>query len=105
MRTMRLSLAIFCLAGGPLVAQERLAIKGGKPEKEAIQLAETVDRDRAAFIKQYFGADWFDRHRFHLMVNSTIGEAAAVETILNSIALFERQRLPSAPSAQQPVAS
>src|SRR5438552_409050 len=30
MRTMRFSLAILCLAGGPLVAQERLAIKGGK---------------------------------------------------------------------------
>jgi cytidylate kinase len=78
---------------------------GGKSEKEAVQLADTVDRDRAAFIKQYFAVEWPDRHRFNLMLNSTIGEAAAVETILNSIALFEKQRMPSAPSAQQSVAS
>jgi cytidylate kinase len=78
---------------------------GGKGEKEAVQLADTVDRDRAAFIKQYFGVEWPDRHRFNLMLNSTIGEAAAVETILNSIALFEKQRIPSAPSAQRSVAS
>jgi cytidylate kinase len=58
---------------------------GGKSESEAIHLAETVDRDRAAFIKQYFGVDWPDRHRFHLMLNSTMGEDAATETILNSI--------------------
>ena len=30
----------------------------GKSEQEAIQLAETVDLDRAAFIKQYFGVEW-----------------------------------------------
>ncbi len=78
---------------------------GGKNEREAVQLAETVDRDRAAFIKQYFGVEWFDRHRFHLMLNSTIGEAAAVETILNSIALFEKQKISPGTSVQQPVAS
>ena len=78
---------------------------GGKNEKEAIQLADTVDRDRAAFIRQYFGVEWPDRHRFHLMLNSTIGEEAAVETILSSIALFEKQKIPSSPSAQRSVAS
>src|SRR6202167_5859892 len=71
---------------------------GGKNEAGGGSLAEDVDRDRAAFIKQYFGVEWFDRHRFHLMLNSTIGEAAAVETILNSITLFEKQRIPVAPS-------
>jgi cytidylate kinase len=77
----------------------------GKSEREAMQLAETVDRDRAAFIKQFFKVEWPDRHWFHLMLNSTIGEAAAVETILNSIALFEKQRSHSKSSAPQKVAS
>src|SRR5579872_5536794 len=45
----------------------------GKSEKEAIELAETVDRDRAEFIKKYFDIDWPGRHRFHLMVNSGMG--------------------------------
>lgn len=63
----------------------------GKTESDARQLAETVDRDRAAFIEQYFAVEWPDRHRFHLMINSTIGEEAVVETILNGIAMLDRR--------------
>jgi len=62
----------------------------GKGRSEAVELAETVDRDRADFIKQYFGVEWPDRHRFHLMINSTIGEEAAVETVLNGVAMLEK---------------
>jgi len=64
----------------------------GKPEKEAVQLAETVDRDRAAFIEQYFAVEWPGRHRFHLMINSAIGEDAVVEMILDGIALCDKQK-------------
>jgi cytidylate kinase len=64
----------------------------GKGEKEAIELAETVDRDRADFVKQYFDLEWPDRHRFHLMVNSGMGEDVAVETILDAVALCAKQR-------------
>ena len=64
----------------------------GKTEKDAIELAETVDRDRAAFIKQYFDVDWPTRHFFHLMINSTIGDEAVVQLILNGVAAtIERQ--------------
>jgi cytidylate kinase len=69
---------------------ERLR-KTGKSHEEAVQLAETVDRDRAAFIKQYFGVEWPARQFFHLMVNSTIGEEAAVATILDGVAAFDKQ--------------
>jgi cytidylate kinase len=65
---------------------------GGKSEQRAVELVESVDRDRADFIKQYFGVDWPDRYRFHLMINSAVGEDAAVETILNWVALFEKRR-------------
>ncbi len=58
----------------------------GKTEREALDLAETVDRDRAAFLKRYFGLTWPSRHLFHLMVNSGIGDDAAVETILDAAA-------------------
>jgi cytidylate kinase len=64
---------------------------GGKGEREAAELAETVDRDRADFIKRYFGVEWPDRHRFHLMINSTVGDEVAVETILNGVALSQKQ--------------
>ena len=63
----------------------------GKTQDEAIQLVESVDRDRAAFIKQYFDVDWPTRHFFHLMINSTIGDDAVVQTILNGVAAFEKQ--------------
>jgi len=63
----------------------------GKTEEDAIELAETVDRDRAAFIKQYFDVDWPTRHFFHLMINSTIGDEAVVQMILNGVAAFEKQ--------------
>jgi cytidylate kinase len=56
----------------------------GKSEAEAIQLTETVDRDRAAFIKQYFNVDWPTSQYFHLMINPTIGDEAVVRTILDA---------------------
>jgi cytidylate kinase len=63
----------------------------GKSEEEALELAETVDRDRAAYIKQYFGVEWPPRYLFHLMINSTLGDEVAVQTILNSVALLAKQ--------------
>jgi hypothetical protein len=51
-----------------------------------------VDLDRAAFIKKYFNVDWPERHRFHLMVNSNLGDGVAVETILDALARYAKQR-------------
>ena len=58
----------------------------GRSEKDARESAETVDRDRAAFIKRYFGLEWPSRQLFHLMINSGIGDDVAVETILDAAA-------------------
>lgn len=63
----------------------------GNSEQKAAALAEGVDRDRADFIKQYFGVEWPDRHRFHLMINSALGEDLAVEMILNVIDVQNRR--------------
>lgn len=75
----------------PFEAKVRRLQESGKTEADAIQLAETVDSDRAAFIKQQFGVDWPSRYFFHLMVNSTMGDEAVVQTILNGVAAFEKQ--------------
>jgi cytidylate kinase len=85
----------------PFEAKVRRLQAGGKSESEAVHLAETVDRDRAAFIKQYFGVEWPDRHRFHLMINSAIGEEPAVNTILDSIARLDKQDVGSDSLTQQ----
>lgn len=76
----------------PLDEKIRRLQANGKSHDEAIQLAETVDRDRAAFIKQYFGVEWPDRQRFDLMINSTMGEEAAVDIILKSVELFQKTK-------------
>jgi cytidylate kinase len=64
---------------------------GGKSEAEAVELAETVDRDRAAYIKQHFDVDWPTREYFDLMINSTMGDERVVEIILHSVALLLQQ--------------
>jgi cytidylate kinase len=64
---------------------------GGKSESEAIDLAEAVDRDRAAYIKQHFDVDWPTREYFALMINTTMGDERVVETILHSVALLVQQ--------------
>jgi cytidylate kinase len=63
----------------------------GHSESEAAELAETVDRDRASYIKSYFGIDWPTRYLFDLMVNTMAGDEVVVETILNSVALLTKK--------------
>lgn len=67
----------------------RLAENGTEPA-EAARLVETVDRDRADFIKKYFDKDWPSRSLYQLMINSQIGDEAVVQTILNGIAMLEK---------------
>lgn len=62
----------------------------GKSEQEAIQLAETVDLDRAAFIKQHFGVEWPARQYFHIMINSAIGDEPVVQMILDGMEVFQK---------------
>jgi len=76
----------------PFQERVRRLRAAGKSEKEAIELAETVDRDRANFIEKYFKVEWPGRHRFHLMVNSGMGEDVAVEVILDTVTKCAKQR-------------
>ncbi|HUI78811.1 MAG TPA: cytidylate kinase-like family protein [Bryobacteraceae bacterium] len=62
----------------------------GKSHAEAVDLVEHVDIDRKAFIKECFGVEFPHRQFFHLMVNSTIGEEATVQTILDGLAAIQK---------------
>ncbi|MBV8841997.1 MAG: cytidylate kinase-like family protein [Bryobacterales bacterium] len=66
----------------PFEEKVRRLQAAGYSEKEAIELAETVDVERADFIKQNFGVEWPPRPYFHLMVNSAMGDDCVVQTIL-----------------------
>src|SRR3989442_1725908 len=56
---------------------------------EEIARLEIVDRERIAFIKHYFNADWPTRSLYHLMLNTAVGNDAVIETILNTMHLVE----------------
>ncbi len=62
-----------------------------KDEAEALRLIDTVDEDRAAFIRHYYHAEWPSRHLYHAMLNTNIGDDAAVDTILNLIEAANRR--------------
>jgi len=81
--------AVHVFLYAPFDEKVRRLQREGKSQAEAVELVETIDRDRAAFIKQHFDVDWPARHFFHFMINTTIGEAAAVQTILDGVAAVE----------------
>jgi len=56
---------------------------------EAEELVDTVDRERIAFIKHYFNADWPTRSLYHVMINTAVGNEAVIQTILNTMHLVE----------------
>lgn len=62
----------------------------GKTREEAENLVQTVDTERTDFIRQHFGIEWPSRPFFHMMVNSMMGEDAAVETILNGLQAVQK---------------
>ena len=75
----------------PADVKIRRLTESGTDRAEAIEQVETVDRERADFIKRYFGIEWPDRRYYYLMVNTAIGDEAVVQTILNGIAVMENQ--------------
>ena len=62
-----------------------------KPEKDATEMVDTIDRERAAFVRKYFNAEWPCRRLYHLMVNSDHGVQHATNVILNTMDSLERQ--------------
>lgn len=61
----------------------------GKSRSEAEELIASVDRERAAFVKRYYGANWPERYLYHLMINSVIGDDAVIKMILSEMDLLD----------------
>jgi cytidylate kinase len=61
----------------------------GKSREEAVDLVENVDKERMAYIKRYFHAQWSSLGIYHLMINTAIGDENVVATILNSMQMIE----------------
>jgi cytidylate kinase len=67
----------------------RRVMAAGKSESEAVELVETVDRDRVAYIQKYFHVEWPSRAIYHIMLNSGLGDEVVAEAILNFMKTVE----------------
>lgn len=77
----------------------RRLVSEGHQQTHAEALVDTVDRERAAFIKNYFHVDWPNRAVYHAMLNTATGEEAVVEAMLS----FLKQANATSPRTEQPV--
>ncbi|HEY1753979.1 MAG TPA: cytidylate kinase-like family protein [Bryobacteraceae bacterium] len=73
----------------PFEEKVRRIQKMGKTEEEAVQLASTVDQDRADFVKQHFGIEWPARQYFQVMLNSMMGDEAVVQMVLDNLTVIQ----------------
>lgn len=72
----------------------RRLLSRGKSEKEAHELVDTVDRERAGFLEKYFHVVWPDRAVYHVMLNTAAGDEAVVETVVNCMKSFDSKSTP-----------
>lgn len=71
-------------------------MEGGKARSEAERLVESVDLDRAAFVKKYFDKNWPVREIYNLMINSHPGIDFVVDTVLSQIETLNQRQVRSA---------
>jgi cytidylate kinase len=69
----------------------RRLMADGMSREEAEDGILTVDRDRAAFVRQYFGQQWPNRTLYHMWINVGMGDAAVVDTILHAMNNAQRR--------------
>jgi cytidylate kinase len=69
----------------PYDEKMRRTMAQGESERNAANLIETVDRERAAFIRKYYGKDWPDRSLYNVMLNTAVGDEVVIATILGLV--------------------
>jgi cytidylate kinase len=84
------TLRIFLFA--PKEAKVCRLIAEGIDKAEAEVLAETVDKERAAFIDKYFRVEWPNRSLYHAMLNTASGDETVIRAILCMKENFEQTR-------------
>jgi cytidylate kinase len=73
----------------PRAEKVRRLVSAGTSLADADELVDTVDRERMAFVKHYFNADWPTRSLYHLMINTAVGDEKVIATILDAMALLQ----------------
>jgi cytidylate kinase len=73
----------------PRAEKIRRTIADGITAEEAEERVDSVDRERRAYVKHYFNADWPTRSLYHLMLNTAVGNESVVKTILGTMRIVE----------------
>jgi Cytidylate kinase-like family len=60
----------------------RRLIAAGVPQNDAIKQVDTTDEARATFVARNLGLKWPERHLYHAMFNTDIGEARTASMLL-----------------------
>jgi hypothetical protein len=68
----------------------RRLISSGESQDRAIELIDTTDKARAAFVRQYLGLQWLDPHLYHAMFNTEMGKACTATILVECVQQFER---------------
>lgn len=61
-------------------------------EREAAEMVDTIDQERAAFVRKYFNAEWPCRWLYHMMINSDSGLEFVADAITHAMEDMERRR-------------
>jgi len=81
------TLRIFLYA--PRQDKVRRLLARGKSEREAEELVDSIDRERADFIQKYFNAEWPDRPIYHSMLNTSIVDECVASMIFSLVKTYE----------------
>lgn len=81
------TLRIFLYA--PREDKIRRLLGRGKTEKEAEELVDTVDHERADYIQKYFNVEWPARVIYHTMMNTAIGDECTANMILSLVQTYQ----------------
>jgi cytidylate kinase-like protein len=87
------TLRVFLYA--PRKDKVRRLLARGKSEAEAQELVDSVDRERADFIQKYFHVEWPDRAIYHTMINTTVGDEAVLDMIIDMMKRLEGKKIPA----------
>ncbi len=70
----------------------RRLISRGETQDRAIELIDTTDKARAAFVRQYLGLKWPEPHVYHAMFNTEMGETCTATMLVECLQLFQGDR-------------
>lgn len=67
----------------------RRLISAGAPQNQAIEQIDNTDQARAEFVRQYLGLKWPERHLYHAMFNTEMGDSSTAKMLVACVQQFE----------------